>query len=246
MSSCRHCKAKKFFHETNNFCCADGSISLATNAVPEQLYRLFVSNDPKSIQFRTYVRTYNNKFAFKSFGVKFDRNLSQRNRGIYTFRVQGQIYHYLSDLIPSNGRPSNLQLYFYDIEHEFKNLYNALTSSEVAAIWVEDDTLEQVTPRDIFVYKHVGESHIVQYYFGCYDPLQYPLLFPFGDIGWHQGIQRINRRGASISNHTHAAQSIDPHQSISAEELLKREEQVLRRNRKDPFVSCREYYCYKL
>ncbi|XP_042952259.1 uncharacterized protein LOC122289344 [Carya illinoinensis] len=296
----RHCKAKNFFHETNNFCCADGSISLTTNAVPKQLYRLFVSNDPKSIQFRTYIRTYNNKFAFTSFGVKFDRNLSQRNRGIYTFRVQGQIYHYLSDLIPSNGRPSNLQLYFYDIEHEFENcivdstrmdpsiiaqlmdilrvnpyctffrslgdlpsleyqkirirsnpgldqrVYNAPTSSEVAAIWVEDDTLEQVTPRDIFVYNHVGGSHIVQYYFGCYDPLQYPLLFPFGDIGWHQGIQRINRRGASISNHTHAAQSIDPHQSISAEELLRREEQVLRRNRKDPFVSCREYYCYKL
>ncbi|KAG2713614.1 hypothetical protein I3760_04G185100 [Carya illinoinensis] len=237
MSSCRHCKAKKFFHETNNFCCADGSISLATNVVPEQLYRLFVSNDPKSMQFQTYVRTYNNKFAFTSFGVKFDRNL-----------IQGQIYHSLSDLIPSNGQPSNLQLYFYDIEHEFENrivdstrmdpsiiaqlmdilrvnpyctffrslgdlpsleyqkiciksdpdldqrVYNAPTSSEVTAIWIEDDTLEQVTPRDIFVYNHVGGSHIVQYYFGCYDPLQYPLLFPFGDIGWHQGIQRINRR----------------------------------------------------
>ncbi|XP_042980082.1 uncharacterized protein LOC122310265 [Carya illinoinensis] len=88
-----------------------------------------------------------------------------------------------------------------------QRVYNAPTSSEVAAIWVKDDTLEQVTPRDIFVYNHVGGSHIVQYYFGSYDPLQYPLLFPFGDIGWHQ---------------------------------------VLRRNRKDPFVSCREYYCYKL
>ncbi|KAG6646090.1 hypothetical protein CIPAW_08G169300 [Carya illinoinensis] len=256
MPSCRHCKAKKFFHETNNFCCADGSISLATNAVPEQLYTLFVSNNPESIQFRTYVRTYNNKFAFTSFGVKFDRNLSQRNRGIYTFR-----------------------LYFYDAEHEFENrildstrmdpsviaqlmdilrvnpysrffrslgdlpslecqkicirsdpgldqrVYNAPTSSEVAAIWIEDDTLEQITPRDIFVYNHVGGSHIVQYYYGCYDPLQYPLLFPFGDIGWHQGIQRINRRSAFMSNHSHTAQSIDPHQSISAEELLRQEDQ---------------------
>ncbi|KAG6645201.1 hypothetical protein CIPAW_08G106200 [Carya illinoinensis] len=250
MPSCRHCKAKKFFHETNNFCCTDGSISLATNA-----------------------------FAFTSFGVKFDRNLSQRNRGIYTFRVQGQIYHYLSDLLPSNGRPSNLQLYFYDAEHEFENrildstrmdpsviaqlmdilrvnpysrffrslgdlpslecqkicirsdpgldqrVYNAPTSSEVAAIWVEDDTLDQITPRDIFVYNHVGGSHIVQYYYGCYDPLQYPLLFPFGDIGWHQGIQRINRRSAFMSNHSHTAQSIDPHQLISAEELLRQEDQ---------------------
>ncbi|KAG2725984.1 hypothetical protein I3760_01G090900 [Carya illinoinensis] len=180
---------------------------------------------------------YNNKFAFTSFGVKFDRNLCRRNRGIYTFRAQGQIYHYLPDLIPSDGQPYNLQLYFYDIKHEFENrivdsirmdpsiiaqlmdllranpystffrsiddlpnleyqkiciksdpgldqrVFNAPTSSEVAAIWVENDDSEHLTPRDIFVFNHIGGSHLVQYYFGCYDPLQYPLLFPLGDIG---------------------------------------------------------------
>ncbi|KAG7986452.1 hypothetical protein I3843_03G080700 [Carya illinoinensis] len=297
---CKHCKAKRFFHETNSFCCADGSISLATNDVPDQLYNLFVSNTAESIQFRTYVRTYNNKFAFTSFGVKFDRNLCQRNRGIYTFRAQGQIYHYLPNLVPSDGQPSNLQLYFYDTEHEFENrivdsirmnpsiiaqlmdilrvnpystffrsisdlsnleyqkiciksnpgldqrVFNAPTSSEVAAIWVENDDSEHSTPRDIFVFNHIGGSHLVQYYFGCYDPLQYPLLFPFGDIGWHQGIQRINKRSASVSTNNSTAELLNPHQSTSAEQLLRREQQVLNRKRKDPTVSCREYYCYKL
>ncbi|KAG7943783.1 hypothetical protein I3843_15G061200 [Carya illinoinensis] len=276
---CKHCKAKRFFHETNSFCCADGSISLATNDVPDQLYNLFVSNTAESIQFRTYVRTYNNKFAFTSFGVKFDRNLCQRNRGIYTFRAQGQIYHYLPDLVPSDGQPSNLQLYFYDTEHEFENrivdsirmnpsiiaqlmdilrvnpystffrsigdlpnlehqkiciksnpgldqrVFNAPTSSEVAAIWVENDDSEHSTPRDIFVFNHIGGSHLVQYYFGCYDPLQYPLLFPFGDIGWHQGIQIINKRNASVSTNNSTAELLNPHQSTSAEQLLRREQQ---------------------
>ncbi|KAG2690570.1 hypothetical protein I3760_09G193200 [Carya illinoinensis] len=297
---CKHCKAKRFFHETNSFCCADGSISLATNDVPDQLYNLFVSNTVESIQFQTYVRTYNNKFAFTSFGVKFDRNLCQRNRGIYTFRAQGQIYHYLPNLVPSDGQPSNLQLYFYDTEHEFENrivdsirmnpsiiaqlmdilrvnpystffrsigdlpnleyqkiyiksnpgldqrVFNAPTSSEVAAIWVENDDSEHSTPRDIFVFNHIGGSHLVQYYFGCYDPLQYPLLFPFGDIGWHQGIQIINKRSASVSTNNSTAELLNPHQSTSAEQLLRREQQVLNRKRKDPTVSCREYYCYKL
>ncbi|KAG7992318.1 hypothetical protein I3843_02G121700 [Carya illinoinensis] len=269
MPHCKHCKTKRFFHETNSFYCTDGSISLVTNDVPDQLYNLFVSNTAESTQFRTYVRTYNNKFAFTSFEVKFDRNLCRRNRGIYIFRAQGQIYHYLPDLIPSDGQPSNLQLYFYDIEHEFENcivdsirmdpsiiaqlmdllrinpystffrsigdlpnleyqkicikldpgldqrVFNAPTSLEVAAIWVENDDSEHLTPRDIFVFNHIGGSHLVQYYFGCYDPLQYPLLFPLGDIGWHQGIQRINKRTIS-------------------------------KKRKDPIVSCREYYCYKL
>ncbi|KAG7945229.1 hypothetical protein I3843_15G142000 [Carya illinoinensis] len=270
---CRHCKAKRFYHETNGFCCADGTISLATNAVPDQLYDLFTSNTDESAHFKTYVRTYNNKFAFTSFGVKFDEDLCRRNRGIYTFRTQGQIYHYINDLIPLNGRPSYLQLYFYDTEHELENrisdsdrmnpsiisqlidilhinpyslffrslgdlsnlenqvihirsdvgldqrVFNVPTSSQVAAIWVENEDADQLRGRDIYVFSHSGGSHIVQYYFGCYDPLQYPLLFPLGDTGWHQGIQRVNR-GSTLT--------------------------TLNRRRKDPIVSCREYYCYKL
>ncbi|KAG6628131.1 hypothetical protein CIPAW_15G180000 [Carya illinoinensis] len=244
---CRHCKAKRFYHETNGFCCADGTISLATNTVPDQLYDLFTSNIDESVHFKTYVWTYNNKFAFTSFGVKFDKDLCRRNRGVYTFRTQGQIYHYIDDLIPLNSRPSYLQLYFYDTEYQLENrisdsdrmnpsiivelidilrinpysvffqslddlsnlenqvihirsdvgldqcVFNAPTSSQVAAIWVENEDADQLKGRDICVFSHSGGSHIVQYYFGCYDPLQYPLLFPLGDTGWHQGIQRVNR-----------------------------------------------------
>ncbi|KAG6621819.1 hypothetical protein I3842_Q005000 [Carya illinoinensis] len=251
---CRHCKAKRFYHETNGFCCADGTISLATNAVPDQLYDLFTSNTDESAHFKTYIRTYNNKFAFTSFGVKFDEDLCRRNRGIYTFRTQGQIYHYINDLIPLNGRPSYLQLYFYDTEHELENrisdsdrmnpsiisqlidilhinpyslffrslgdlsnlenqvihirsdvgldqrVFNVPTSSQVAAIWVENEDADQLRGRDIYVFSHSGGSHIVQYYFGCYDPLQYPLLFPLGDTGWHQGIQRVNRGSTLTKN----------------------------------------------
>ncbi|KAG2685284.1 hypothetical protein I3760_10G118000 [Carya illinoinensis] len=274
--SCIHCKAKRFHHETTGFCCADGTISLATNDVPDQLYALFTSNTDESTHFRTYIRTYNNKFAFTSFGVKFDKDLCRRNRGIYTFRTQGQIYHYINDLVPSNRRPSYLQLYFYDTEHELENrisdsnrmdpsivtqlidilrinpysiffrslgdlpdlenqiihirsdtghdqrVFNAPTSSQVAAIWVENDDEDQLRGRDIFVFNHYGGSHIVQYYFGCYDPLQYPLLFPFGDVGWHQGIERISRGRRSTYNETNG--SINPQQSVTAEELLAREQ----------------------
>ncbi|KAG6679025.1 hypothetical protein I3842_14G110200 [Carya illinoinensis] len=98
-------------------------------------------------------------------------------------------------------------------------VFNVPTSSQVAAIWVENEDPDQLRGRDICVFSHSGGSHIVQYYFGCYDPLQYPLLFPLGDTGWHQGIQRVNR-GSTLT--------------------------TLNRKREDPIVSCREYYCYKL
>ena len=157
------------------------------------------------------------------------------------------MYHYIEDLVPEDGHPSYLQLYFFDTEHGLENrihdaerldpsiiarlmdilevnpycrffrtlsnisslenhtirirsyidldqrVYNAPSVSQVAAIWTETDNCTEQKGRDIIVFNEAGGSHIVQYYFGCYDPLQYPLLFPFGDSGWHQGIKKVER-----------------------------------------------------
>ena len=108
--SCRHCHAKRFYRESKGFCCADGDISLISNDAPQTLFDLFTSSSNESIEFRKYIRTYNNTFAFTSFGVKYDKNLCKRNRGIYTFRVQGQVYHFINEILPSNNEPSYLQL----------------------------------------------------------------------------------------------------------------------------------------
>ena len=47
--------------------------------------------------------------------------------------------------------------------------------------------------HDIVVSTHIGDHHRINYHNGRYDPLQYPLLFPYGDAGWHLGIQRMGR-----------------------------------------------------
>ena len=61
-------------------------------------------------------------FAFTSFGVKYDKDLYRRNKGMHTFRVQGQVYHFINELLPFIDYPSYLQLYFYyDSEHEIEN-----------------------------------------------------------------------------------------------------------------------------
>nr|GLL17688.1 uncharacterized protein LOC109154419 [Ipomoea trifida] len=148
---------------------------------------------------------------------------------------------------PVNGGdqpPKNLQLYFFDTDHEvenrikgadrmeasvienlidvlgrnpysqfFRNLkdmsslddcnivirsnasldqrvYNMPTSSQVAAIWVDEQDGSGQNNRDIRVLGKTGQSHSVKYYYGCYDPLQYPLLFPHGESGWHEGISK--------------------------------------------------------
>jgi len=71
----------------------------------------------------------------------------------------------------------------------YQRIYNAPSSSQVAAIWLENEQTGECIERDIIVYSHSKFSYKVQHYYGCYDPLQYPLLFPFRDMGWHQGIK---------------------------------------------------------
>lgn len=39
-------------------------------------------------------------FAFSFVGVKYDKVRVKRYHGIYTFRVQGQMYHLIEDLLP--------------------------------------------------------------------------------------------------------------------------------------------------
>ena len=56
--------------------------------------------------------------------MKYDKSLGRRNKGIYTIRVQGQVYHFINELLPDNTQPSYLQLYFYDTEHEIENRMN--------------------------------------------------------------------------------------------------------------------------
>ena len=52
-------------------------------------------------------------FAFTSLGVHYDKDLTKRNGGIYTFSIQGQIYHFIDPLLPSDDeKASNLWLYY--------------------------------------------------------------------------------------------------------------------------------------
>ncbi|KAG5561951.1 hypothetical protein RHGRI_004850 [Rhododendron griersonianum] len=55
--------------------------------------------------------------------------------------------------------------------------------SQVAAIWYEDEDATEIIERNIIVQKHDGYGQQIRYYFGCYDSLQYPLLFPYGEPG---------------------------------------------------------------
>lgn len=95
------------------------------------------------------------------------------------------------------------------------------TASQVAVLWIEDESTEELKERDIIVQKHDGHSHRISYYYGCYDPLQYPLLFPSGEPGWHEGIKKI--KDASTAKPSSSQIRIQASHSKTADELLANE-----------------------
>ncbi|GMF54686.1 unnamed protein product [Phytophthora fragariaefolia] len=83
--------------------------------------------------------------------------------------------------------------------------YNLPTVSEVGVAMVEDGNLTR--PRDLYV---VAKDHSLLRLFETdekYDPLQYPLLFPHGDLGWTytdvyaNGAKYRNKRRMSLREH---------------------------------------------
>ncbi|KAL6520118.1 hypothetical protein OROHE_017261 [Orobanche hederae] len=246
VNDCQICGAVRYVRESRGFCCLHGQVSLALPRMPSQLWNLYTSTTlPSAVHFRKCCRTYNNTTAFSSLGITYDHALAQSNKGIYTLRVQGAVYHFIRSLIPHDGQGRQLQLYFYDTEHEIHNrlsqsgdldlhiledivemmklnpyanffrslqelpnlqdytivlradpcldmrIYSMPTTHQVAAIWNELTDVSIDQPHDIRVCTSAGKTYRIHYYYGCYDPLQYPLLFPYGESGWHTGIEKL-------------------------------------------------------
>ncbi|KAL6536884.1 hypothetical protein OROHE_012468 [Orobanche hederae] len=104
------------------FCCLHGQISLALTRMPQRLWELYTSlESTAAVHFRRHCRTYNNTTAFSSLGIRYDETLVKSNKGIYTLRIQGAVYHFIRDLLPAEGHGRQLQLYFYEPEHELQN-----------------------------------------------------------------------------------------------------------------------------
>ncbi|KAG5552505.1 hypothetical protein RHGRI_010554 [Rhododendron griersonianum] len=300
IQDCKHCGARRFPYETPKFCCSGGEVRLYPITIPAELQQLYSGLGADSAHFLQYVKPYNEIFAFTSMGVHLDPVYAKRTNGIYTFRAQGQIYHFIDNLYPSGQMPSYLQLYFYDTQkeidlrkrdkdklqsHIISGLINTLganpysqffrslsglpnideceiilranpraedstalppTVSQVAAIWIEDEDATELRERDIIVRKQEdGHSQKISYYYGCYDPLQYPLLFPSGEPGWHEGIKKV--KASNTMEFCSGQGKVLPNQSATAEELITTETAVRQENaRKGNMVSAREFYAYRL
>ncbi|CAJ0643332.1 9279_t:CDS:2 [Entrophospora sp. SA101] len=130
MATCNYCNAFKLPAESPGMCCSNGKVLLAEPNVPLVLQSLFSSQDDIAKHFHDKIRLYNSAFTFTSVGVKLDNELANATAGVYTFRIQGSIYHQIGSLLPEPGsEPHYLQMYVWDTENKLYHRINTLSDS---------------------------------------------------------------------------------------------------------------------
>ncbi|GJU61260.1 DNA helicase [Tanacetum coccineum] len=67
------------------------------------------------------IRAYNQMFSMTSLGAQVDNSINN-GRGLYVFKISGQLYQWIGSLCPAEGEPPRfLQLYIYDTDNEVDN-----------------------------------------------------------------------------------------------------------------------------
>ncbi|GAA0148179.1 hypothetical protein LIER_07698 [Lithospermum erythrorhizon] len=153
-----------------------------------------------------------------------------------------------------------IQFYFYDPLHQASNRMNTLSRLDMSIVerelttnrralkllvcgWLESgyDSGDQSELWDIRVYTKSGRSHKVQYYYGCYDLLQYVLIFPNAEPCWHNNIPKV---GCSVPNYAHRVLQQKCHRWQAQHRILKQTmlTEFFNKNATDPEARNRDYF----
>ncbi|GMF54544.1 unnamed protein product [Phytophthora fragariaefolia] len=109
---CPHCNTWKWPAESKKACCSEGAVQLPPLvAAPPRLLQLY-----GDVPCWRLICAYNQAFAFTSIGTSWsNRSFNEVNKdetvagqhGVYTYRIQGAMEHYLGSLLPRVGSLTN-------------------------------------------------------------------------------------------------------------------------------------------
>ena len=131
-----------------------------------------------------------------------------------------------------------------------KRIYNRPTASEVAVLIpaIEDEQKN----REAIVFTKNGSLQFINANKASYDPLMYPLMFPYGQIGWEHNFYKLKLpeiKGKNLLNEfigngdddeSHDSELINNQADIDPLESIN-----LLPNKMN-YVSCMQYYSYQL
>jgi hypothetical protein len=111
-----------------------------------------------------------------------------------------------AQVFKSLGAVPNLDEYRISLNTDIKldqRRYNAPTVSQVAAIWVEGSDPQNCFDRSVVVHGKGDRPLYIRAYYGCYDPLSYPLFFPRGETGWNRWMPYVDPTNGTSQQSTY-------------------------------------------
>ncbi|KAH0692798.1 hypothetical protein KY285_019895 [Solanum tuberosum] len=152
-----------------------------------------IPNNDRPRYFQLYFYDTDHELANRM-TVLQDANLSEKVMTKIRNIMEGNPYAKFFSQLKEHTNLQNLQVRIAANASLDQRVYNKPSVDQVATIWVDGNNPNTPFERDIAVHEHSGNKHRVKHYYGCYDPLQYPLILPKGEAGWHQEIQKCRKQ----------------------------------------------------
>jgi len=112
-----------------------------------------------------------------------DRSLTM----MYNINPYVEMFKMARDMMVIEGVATDLKLRFIAFRTKDARRYNVLTVDEVATLMVGDGS-EAIDRCDVVVVQQAGPFQCIFELHVGYMALHYPLLFPYGEDGWHPNI----------------------------------------------------------
>jgi hypothetical protein len=106
---------------------------------------------------------------------------------MYNINPYVEVFKMARDMIVTEGVPMDLKLRLIASRTKDARRYNVPTIDEVAVLMVGDGS-EAVDRRDVVLAQQAGPFQRISELHVGYMALHYPLLFPYGEDGWHPNI----------------------------------------------------------
>jgi hypothetical protein len=106
---------------------------------------------------------------------------------MYNINPYVEVFKMARDMMATEGAPMDLKLRFIASRTKDAHRYNVPTADEVAALMVGNG-YEAVDRRDVVIAQQASPIQRISELHVGYMALHYPLLFPYGEDGWHPKI----------------------------------------------------------
>ncbi len=103
---------------------------------------------------------------------------------MYNINPYVEVFKMARDMMATEGAPMDLKLRLIAFRTKDARQYNVPTADEVAALMVGDGS-KAVDRRDVVLAQQAGPFQRISELHVGYMALHYPLLFPYGEDGWH-------------------------------------------------------------